>query len=90
MKKQKQTGARFEMADAKIEADWKKVLIDRVSSRMHVKVDARFVEAWMRTEHSTLNGLSRSEFDECARNAVWSAKTATDELNEKLAQSFGL
>ena len=52
--------------------------------------DPRYVEAWMRAEHGTLDGLSPNRFDAEIRTALGciAASSATD--NDALAMSFGL
>jgi hypothetical protein len=57
----------------------------------HVKdVDPRLVEAWMRIEHPTLDGLSRQEFIDEMYAALTAALEAGPEESEALAASFGL
>jgi len=53
-------------------------------------VDPRHVEAWMRVEHPTLNGLSRREFIEAMHAALGCAIDAGAEESEALAASFGI
>ena len=53
-------------------------------------IDPRHVEAWMRVEHPTLDGLSRSEFIAAMHAAVGFAIDAGPEQSEALAASFGL
>ena len=52
--------------------------------------DPRHVEAWMRLEHPTLDGLSRAEFTEAKYAALAAALDAGPEESEALAVSFGL
>ena len=53
-------------------------------------IDPRHVEAWMRLEHPTLDGLSRQEFTEAMYAALATALDAGPEESEALAASFGL
>ena len=53
-------------------------------------IDPRHVEAWMRVEHPTLDGLSRAEFIAAMHAAVGCAIDAGAEESEALAASFGL
>jgi hypothetical protein len=53
-------------------------------------IDPRHVEAWMRVEHSTLDGLSRTEFTEAMYAALAAALDAGPDESEALAASFGL
>ncbi|HQM37488.1 MAG TPA: hypothetical protein PLN64_01010 [Candidatus Bipolaricaulis anaerobius] len=50
----------------------------------------RHVEAWMRIEHPTLDGLSPADFRVEVRFAVSAARQAGYAMNERLAASFGL
>jgi hypothetical protein len=53
-------------------------------------VDPRHVEAWMRIEHPTLDGLSRQEFIDAMYAALAAVIDAGPEESERLAASFGL
>ncbi len=53
-------------------------------------VDPRHVEAWMRVEHATLDGLTAREFDEAMHAALGAAIDAGPAESEALAASFGL
>jgi hypothetical protein len=53
-------------------------------------VDPRHVEAWMRVEHPTLDGLSRERFIAEMHVALGCAIDAGPEASEALAASFGL
>ena len=55
-----------------------------------VGVDPRHVEAWMRVEHPTLDGLDRRRFDTEVEIAVACIDHAGAEQSEALALSFGL
>ena len=57
----------------------------------HIRdVDPRHVEAWMRIEHSTLDGLSWQEFITAMHAALAAVIEAGPEASEELAASFGL
>lgn len=53
-------------------------------------IDPRHVEAWMRTEHPTLDGLTAQQFTDAMYAALGSAMDAGPEQCEALAASFGL
>ena len=53
-------------------------------------VDPRHVEAWMRLEHPTLDGLSQVEFTRAMYAALAATIDAGPEESERLAASFGL
>jgi len=53
-------------------------------------IDPSHVEAWMRLEYPTLDGLTRQEFTEAMYAALASAIDAGPEESETLAASFGL
>ena len=52
--------------------------------------DPRHVEAWLRVEYPTLDGLSRRELIEEIDIALACAREAGAEQSEALAASFGL
>ena len=52
--------------------------------------DPRHVEAWMRVEHGTLNGLSPRRFAKEVSIALGCIAAASTQESESLAQSFGL
>lgn len=53
-------------------------------------VDPRHIEAWMRLEHPTLDGLSAAGFEHEIDLAVMAIATAAPAESEALAASFGL
>jgi hypothetical protein len=55
----------------------------------HVAMDPRHVEAFMRLEHSTLDGLAAWQFAEEVRTAAECVAFSTLGDAEELAQSFG-
>ena len=52
--------------------------------------DPRHVEGWMRLEHPTLDGLSRSQFDAEVRIALECIAAGPLSDSESLATSYGL
>ena len=53
-------------------------------------VDPRHVEAWMRIEHPTPDGLSEAEFVTAMHTALAAVVEAGPEASEELARSYGL
>jgi hypothetical protein len=53
-------------------------------------VDPRHVEAWMRLEHPTLDGLSAAELEREIHAALDCIRAAGTTESEALAASFGL
>ncbi len=53
-------------------------------------IDPRHVEAWMRVEHPTLDGLAPEAFITAMHAALASAVDAGPEASEALTVSFGL
>ncbi len=54
------------------------------------EVEPRYVEAWLRLEHPTLDGLSRAQLIEEIDIALACAEEAGAAQSEALAASFGL
>ena len=54
------------------------------------RTDPRHVEAWMRTEHPTLDGLSPRAFATAVSAAIECAIESGPEVSEELARSYGL
>lgn len=52
--------------------------------------DPRHLEAWMRSEHGTLDALSEAEFSAAVRRAWACIDQAGAEMSEQLAKSYGL
>lgn len=52
--------------------------------------DPRHVEAWMRSEHPTLNHLSAERYTREVVIAVGLVRTAGPDLSESLARSLGI
>lgn len=50
----------------------------------------RHIEAWMRLEHGTLDGLSRAQFRREVKIAESCIDAAGDDKSEELAQGLGL
>ena len=55
-----------------------------------IGIDPRHVEAWMRVEHPTLDGLGPRQFDAEVAAAIACIDTAGHDASEALAESFGL
>ena len=53
-------------------------------------IDPRHVEAWMRVEHPTLDGLTAQQFTDAMYAALGAAMDAGPTDSEALAASFGL
>ena len=53
-------------------------------------VEPRHIEAWMRLEYPTLDGLSREEFRDAVYEAIRAWREAGPDGSEALARSFGL
>ncbi|MGH9887099.1 MAG: hypothetical protein ACREBE_16355 [bacterium] len=62
----------------------------RVAPAMRLDIDPRHVEAYMRLEHSTLNGLPIWQFNDEVKVAVECVLVGGVADAEALAQSFGL
>ena len=56
----------------------------------HIGTDPRHVEAYMRLEHPTLDGLSTRQFADEVRIGVACIQEAGVDTAERCAQSFGL
>ena len=69
------------------EARW--TYYQRVIAEQTRDVDPRHVEAWMRVEHPTLDGLSRERFI-AEMHVLGCVLDAGPEASEALAPSFGL
>ena len=54
------------------------------------RFDVRHIEAWMRLEHSTLDGLSRGQFTSEVRIAAECVEAGPLADSESLARSYGL
>lgn len=54
------------------------------------KHDPRHIEAYMRVEHSTLDGLSRQQFAAEVRVAAQCVDEGGIEMAERIAKSFGM
>lgn len=53
-------------------------------------VEARHVEALMRGDHATLDGLSDKGFRQCAVRYILMANTVQREMLDIIAESYGL
>ncbi len=61
-----------------------------ITRQGHIGIDARHVEAYMRLEHSTLDGLSRKQFNYEIGIAIECIKADGKNNAGRLAKSFGL
>lgn len=52
--------------------------------------DARHIEAFMRLEHSTLDGLSKEQFEKEVAVAVVCIEEGGRDMAERTARSYGL
>lgn len=55
-----------------------------------IGTNPNWVEAWMRLEHPTLDGLSRSQFKSEVKIAVECIHAASDADSINLARSYGM
>ncbi|MFG0251397.1 MAG: hypothetical protein ACF8NJ_00825 [Phycisphaerales bacterium JB038] len=62
----------------------------KIKSLIGDACDPRHVEAHMRAENGTLDGLSPTTFMIEAHKAAWEALAQRGSFNERLAQSYGL
>ena len=63
---------------------------EEIARQGHIGIDHRHVEGYMRLEHSTLDGLSRSQFSKEVNIGI-QCVMADGEVNaEANAKSFGL
>jgi hypothetical protein len=53
-------------------------------------LDPRHIEAYIRLEHPTLNGLSAEHFEQEVRTGIACCDAVGEERAEALARSFGL
>lgn len=58
--------------------------------KIHRGHDPRHIEAWLRTEHPTLDHLSKVAFRHAVFAAIETTHLATKAQSEALAQSYGL
>ncbi len=66
-------------------------MIREAAARLgHVGANVRHVEGWMRSEHPTLDGLSRAQFREEVAVALECCREAGEEMSEAVARSHGL
>jgi hypothetical protein len=66
------------------------IAINQILSAANIKANPRHVEAWIRSECSTLDRLTASELKKLAIDAAQCADEAGEAFSEKLAQSFGI
>lgn len=63
---------------------------EELASQGRIGIDPRHIEAYMRLEHSTLDGLSRSQFSAEVSIGIACVDADGEENAERCAQSFGL
>lgn len=68
-------------------ADLIRVVLQKIG---RPEVDPRHVEGWMRSEHPTLDGLSKPRFAREVKIAVACVDEGGRELAERVALSYGL
>jgi hypothetical protein len=64
--------------------------VQRLIAQHTREIDPRHIEAWMRVEHPTLDGLSREELLGAMYRAIADHLEAGDAMSESLAATFGL
>ncbi len=64
--------------------------VQRLIAQHTRDLDPRHIEAWMRVEHPTLDGLSREELLGAMYRAIADHLEAGDAMSESLAATFGL
>ncbi len=61
-----------------------------IASQGKIGIEARHVEAYMRLEHPTLDGLSKKQFQKEVAIAIACVEADGRENAERCARSFGL
>lgn len=70
---------------------YQRMIRESMAASGHIgAADPRFVEAWMRVEHPSLDGLSPAQFTEEVTIAVACVAAGPRAQSEALAQSMGL
>jgi len=69
---------------------YQQIIADYLATRRYIDVTPRVIEAWMRSEHGTLDHLSRAEFHREIEQCRADALAAGPEMSDQLARSFGL
>jgi hypothetical protein len=70
---------------------YQKIIRERLASMGYIgKYDPRHIEAYMRLEHSTLDGLSSAQFNKEINIAMDCVNLDGSDNAEKCAKSFGL
>lgn len=62
----------------------------RISRAYRQGFDVRHIEAWMRENRGTLDGLSWTEFDHAVSDAIANIQYGGVQMAEDLAQCLGL
>ena len=68
---------------------YRKLILRELKKLGRTDIDPRHVEAWMRNEYGTLDGLSKSRFQDEVELSV-DIIDADPKESEELARSFGL
>ena len=63
---------------------------EEIAKQGHLGIDARHVEAYIRLEHSTLDGLSISKFKKEISTGIQCVQIDGTKNAENLAKTFGL
>jgi hypothetical protein len=69
---------------------YQQMIRETVAKQGRIGVNPRHVEAWMRLEHSCLDGLGKAQFDAQVAVAISCIDAATTKESESLAESFAL
>jgi len=69
---------------------YQQMIREELARMGRIGVEPRHVEAWMRSEHSTLDGLGVAGFAQEVRAAVACVDAAESGLSEQVAQSYAL
>ena len=63
---------------------------NEIAKQGKIGIDPRHVEAYMRLEHSTLDGLTKSQFNSEVSIGIQCVEYAGADSAESCAQSFGI
>ena len=69
---------------------YQEMIREELARRGHIGIDPRHVEGYMRLEHSTLDGLSRSQFSKEVGIGIECVLADGIQNAEANARSFGL
>jgi len=74
----------------KVESYYSKVIGEEIARQGKIGIDPRHVEAYMRLEHSTLDGLSKGQFKQEVTIGILCVEEAGTAQAESCAKSFAL